>query len=437
MENSKIILPVLITCCVFVWVISSLDNVQPSIPSHTASTLEKETSSGEVQSGEVDLESVSADTEEKEKPSVEKRGDIVKVKNNDTLNGILSRHKVSAQERYSLSTTLSRFYDLRRLRPGVSMEILFAEKPESTTKQSVQRFRILVDSDSLVELNRLDDGTFEGELKDLQHTPRIRTVSASIDSSFFLSAREMGIPRKISAEFHSMLGARVDFQREIRKGNTYRMVYEENDDTPFGGIHAGRMLYASLTMNDRSVGYYRYTTDDGFSGYFDENGHSVDTQLLKTPLSSGRLSSLYGKRTHPVYGYQKMHRGIDFAARKGTPILAAGDGVIERVGWYGNYGKMIKIRHGSIFVTAYAHMSGYAKGMKPGVRVRQGDVIGYVGSTGLTTGPNLHYEVLRHGKRINPMTLKLPPARTLKDEELVRFKEYLKRFEPRIPVQAT
>tara|TARA_Y100001954_G_C15748275_1_gene572278 strand:- start:660 stop:1364 length:705 start_codon:yes stop_codon:yes gene_type:complete len=230
-----------------------------------------------------------------------------------------------------------------------------------------------------------------------------------------------------------MLSARVDFQRDLRKGDRYNIVYEENDDSPLGGIHPGRLLYASLILPDKTIGYYRHTTLDGYSGFFDEKGESVDTRLLKTPLSSGHLSSLFGNRKHPVLGYKRMHKGIDFSAQMGTPVLAAGDGVIDRVGRYGNYGKHIRIRHGSELTTSYAHLSKYAKGMKPGMRVSQGTVIGYVGRTGLTTGPNLHYEVTRSGKHINPMTLELPPVRTLQGKELRRFKDILRGFE--LPVK--
>lgn len=378
------------------------------------------------------LENESTSTDAPIPTEIERRGVIIRVTPNDTLTDILARQQVRAKEQYALSRALGKFYDLRRLRPGQALEVALSDKPDGNGKRCVEQFRLMVERDVLAELKHVDHASFEGGIRPFQHESRIKDVSGSIGTSFILSARKQGVPRKVFTEFYNMFGARVDFQREIRKGDTYRVVYEENDDSPYGGAHAGQMLYASLTVLGRPVGYYRYTTHDGFTGFFDENGSSVDTRLLKTPLNGGALSSLFGSRKHPVYGYKRMHRGIDFSAPRGTPILAAGDGVVDLVGRYGNYGKYVEIRHGSEFVTGYAHMSTYADQLKPGKRVKQGDVIGFVGSTGLTTGPNLHYEVFRYGKRINPMNLKLPPFRSLYGEELRRFREYMKWYEQKL-----
>lgn len=359
----------------------------------------------------------------------EKPGIIVEVARNDTLTQILARKSVMPNERYELSKAVSEFHDLRRLRPGHKMEIWLSDEVNDKGRRCVERFRLMTERDSLIELTHFDHDMFPGQKLSLQHRTETKTNSGEIDSSFFLSARKSGVPREVFTEFYNMFSSRVDFQRDIHKGDRYSIVYEENDDSPLGGIHAGRLLYASLSFPEKTIGYYRYTTLDGYSGFFDENGESVDTRLLKTPLSSGHLSSVFGTRKHPVLGYKRMHRGIDFSAAIGTPILAAGDGVIERVGRYGNYGKYVRIRHGSEYTTGYAHLSAYAKGVKPGVRVSQGTVIGYVGQTGLTTGPNLHYEVSREGRRINPMTLELPPVKTLQGKDLRRFKKLLREYE--------
>ena len=360
-------------------------------------------------------------------------GVVIEVARNDTLTEILARKAVMPNERFALSKAVAEYFDLKRLRPGHKIEILLSDETDSAGKRCVERFRLMTERDSYVELRHTDHATFMGQKVALQHTTATRNMAGTIHSSFFLSAQKNGVPREIFTEFYSMLSSRVDFQREIRKGDSYSIVYEENDDSPLGGVHAGRLLYASLALRDKTIGYYRHTTLDGYSGFFDENGESVDTRLLKTPLSSGHLSSLFGNRKHPVLGYKRMHKGIDFSAPMGTPVLAAGDGVVDRIGRYGNYGKYIRIRHGSKYATSYAHLSRYAKGMKPGMRVSQGTVIGYVGRTGLTTGPNLHYEVTRSGKHINPMTLELPPVRTLQGVELRRFKDILRGFE--LPVK--
>jgi len=359
----------------------------------------------------------------------ENPGTIVEVAQNDTLTEILSRKSVMPNERYELSKAVSEFHDLRRLRPGNKMEIWLSDEVNDNGRRCVERFRLMTERDSLIELTHIDHDMFPGQRLELQHKTETKINSGEINTSFFLSARKSGVPREVLTEFYNMFSSRVDFQRDIRKGDRYSIVYEENDDSPLGGIHAGRLLYASLTLPEKTIGYYRYTTLDGYSGFFNENGESVDTHLLKTPLSSGHLSSVFGARTHPVLGYKRMHRGIDFSAAIGTPILAAGDGVVERVGRYGSYGKYVRIRHGSEYTTGYAHLSAYAKGVKPGVRVTQGTVIGYVGKTGLTTGPNLHYEVSREGRRINPMTLELPPVKTLQGKDLRRFKNLLRGYE--------
>ncbi len=360
---------------------------------------------------------------------LEEPGVIVGIAPNETLTDILARYQIPMVERIALSKALKEFQNPRRLRPGRKMELVLSDEPDSNGKRCLKAFRMMIGQDELVELIHTDHLTFAGKRKPFQHDTVVRNVTGTIDSSFFVAARSQGVPRGILTEFYNMLGARVDFQREIRKGDVFHIVYEENNDSPYSSSHAGRMLYASMTSQGRDIGYFRYTTHDGFSGYFDEHGNSVDTRLLKTPLRAGRLSSSFGNRKHPVYGYARMHRGIDFSARRGTPVLAAGDGVVERAGIYGTYGKFIRIRHGEKYMTGYAHLGSYAKGITPGTRVSQGDVIGYVGSTGLTTGPNLHYEVFEYGKRINPMTLKLPPIRALQGEELRRFKEYLKTYQ--------
>ncbi|QJB56057.1 peptidoglycan DD-metalloendopeptidase family protein [Pseudodesulfovibrio sp. zrk46] len=361
-------------------------------------------------------------------PEPEVLGEIVTLAAGDTLADVLAERGVSAQERFALSKAVSEYKDLRRLRPGDRMEILLT--PEEKGKQRcVKRFRLVTDEMTLVEIRHDGHCAFTGSLRPIKHDTYLKSVSASIDSSFYLSARQQGVSRKIFTEFYNMLSARVDFQRSIRKGDTFSVVYEENDCRPLGTIHPGRLLYASLTHMGESIGYYRYTTMDGFSGFFDEDGQSLDTQLLKTPLSDGVLSSLFGKRKHPVLGYTRMHRGVDFSARYGTPILAAGDGIVEWAAWRGSFGRYVKLRHGNGFQTAYAHMSRIAKGMRPGVKVQQGDIIGYVGTSGVSTGPHLHYEVLRNGRQINPSTLKLPPARVLQGEDLRRFKERIKEFQ--------
>ena len=217
-----------------------------------------------------------------------------------------------------------------------------------------------------------------------------------------------------------MYGFQVDFQRDIKKQDRFQIMYEIFTDEKKRLIETGNILYANLIMSGENNSLY-YFEKKGAEGHYDKNGKSVKKALMKTPINGARLSSPYGMRKHPIDGFNKMHRGTDFAAPMGTPIMASGSGVIKKAGWCGGGGNCIVIKHNSTYQTIYAHMSKFAKGMRSGVRVKQGQTIGYVGSTGKSTGPHLHYEVLINGKRVNSQTLKLPSGKILKDNERKLF----------------
>ena len=190
------------------------------------------------------------------------------------------------------------------------------------------------------------------------------------------------------------------------------------------------------TIADRTLTYFRYNTSDGFTGYFDAGGNSVQASLIKTPVEGGKLSSLFGKREHPILGYTRMHKGLDFVASLGTLVLAAGDGVVTVQARKGSFGKYASIRHDNEISTAYAHLSKYRDTIGPGRRVRQGDVIGYVGATGLATGPNRHFEVLRDGRQVNPMAIDLPSRQVLTGTELTRFRQAAGRLQSELEIEA-
>lgn len=243
---------------------------------------------------------------------------------------------------------------------------------------------------------------------------------ASIRKSLYVAAKEQGIPEPVIIEMMRVHGYDVDFQRQIRPGDSFEVFY----GAPDASTAAKRdvVLYSALTVSGNTKGYYRFTTpDDGITDYYDETGRSATKFLMRTPINGVRISSRYGLRRHPILGYTKMHSGIDFAAPYGTPIKAAGDGVIQKIGRVGAYGKYIRIRHANGYETAYAHMSRFSKGLKNGSRVRQNQVIGYVGSTGRSTGAHLHYEVLVKGKQVDPMKLRMPTGRQLEGEILNAF----------------
>ena len=241
-----------------------------------------------------------------------------------------------------------------------------------------------------------------------------------ITQSLYRSATNQKIPPNIIIEFARIYGFQIDFQRDIRRNDTYQIIYEIFEDDKNKFYSTGNILFADLSLSNQSNAFY-YFNDNGEEGHYDINGKSVKKALMKTPINGARLSSKFGMRKHPIDGYNKMHRGTDFAAPEGTPIMASGDGVVTKASWCGGGGNCVKIRHNSSYSTVYAHMSKFAKNIRKGKRVKQGQVIGYVGSTGKSTGPHLHYEVIHNGLRINSQTLKLPSGKILKNRSRKLF----------------
>jgi murein DD-endopeptidase MepM/ murein hydrolase activator NlpD len=242
-----------------------------------------------------------------------------------------------------------------------------------------------------------------------------------IDDSIYRAANSVDIPDPALAEYIRVMGFSVDFQREIRSGDAFELLYERQIDQITGEVIGTELHYAGLLLSGKQLGFYRYDHDGSRVGWYDRKGNSAARTLIRTPISGGRLSSSFGMRRHPVSGYNSMHRGVDFAAPPGTPIIAAGSGVITEAGWYGSYGRYIRIRHNSTYDTAYAHMSRIARGIRAGARVEQGQVIGYVGSTGRSTGPHLHYEILVNNRKVNPLTVSLPTGERIPAELLDNF----------------
>ena len=239
---------------------------------------------------------------------------------------------------------------------------------------------------------------------------------------------DAGLPISILMEMVQIFSFDVDFQREIQKGDKFEVLYENQLNDDGETVALGPVLFASLSLSGKILGLYRHEPGNGPVDYFNIKGQSARKALMRTPINGASLSSGYGMRRHPILGYNKMHRGLDFSAPRRTPIVAAGDGVIEVAGRNGSYGKYIRIRHNGTYKTAYAHMKGYARGMRAGKRVRQGQTIGYVGTTGRSTGPHLHYEVLRNGTQMNPRKLKLPTGQKLKGTALAQFERQVRKI---------
>jgi murein DD-endopeptidase MepM/ murein hydrolase activator NlpD len=360
----------------------------------------------------------------------------LKVRSGDTLMKILTKAGADRQDSHNAITSLSKLYNPRQLKVGQELTVTFAATEGDATRLAA--LHIVENVEREVGVRRDEEGRFMAEetVHELERRP-VRAVG-TIDLSLFEAANRAGLPDKVTIDLIRIFSFDVDFQREIQRGDRFEVFFDRFYDSEGRAVKDGDIHYAALTLSGDELAYYRYVPGDGdFADYFDAKGRSVKKSLMRTPIDGARLTSGYGKRRHPTLGYTKMHRGVDFGARTGTPIMAAGDGVVVKAGRFSSYGKYIKIRHNDTYYTAYAHMSRYAKGMRRGKRVRQGQVIGYVGTTGRSTGPHLHYEVLVKNRQVNPMKVRLPTGRKLKGKELARFVGTVKELQIQIAATPT
>jgi len=348
------------------------------------------------------------------KPPPEKKRSL-KVRNGDTLMSMILSAGVAREEAHGAVTALRAVYDPRDLRVGQKIHLTLSK--DDNLKE------MLLDPNVIRQIAvRRDDATsFRAFETKRTLNRRLNFARGVIGSSLYKAAVDRDVPLSVLAELVRIYSWDVDFQREIQKGDRFEVAYERFVDDKGDVVRHGEVIYAKLVLSGAEKPLYRFETKPGRSNYFDDKGHSAKRPLLRTPIDGARLSSRFGKRRHPVLGFSKMHRGVDFAARTGTPIYAAGDGVIVYRGRKGGYGKYIRIRHAGRYNTAYAHMSRYRKGVTVGSRVRQGQVIGYVGSTGRSTGPHLHYEILSNGRQVNPLTVKMPSGIKLGRTALAKF----------------
>jgi len=357
--------------------------------------------------------------------TIEEASQIVEVKQGDTLIELLVDAGASQEDAYAAVTALEPAFSPRELKPGQAIELTFAsaQLPARTQDVTVQLvgLQIQPDAERDVAVNRSFDGLFT--VMEIEHPLQQTTVrgSGTIDTSLYEAALDAGVSLTALTEMIRAFSFDVDFQREIQPGDSFEIVYDHYLDENGEVVKTGDVVYASMTLSGETLELYRFTPTSGIWDFFNPNGESVRKALMRTPIDGARLTSGFGMRTHPTLGYTKMHRGVDFGAPTGTPIYAAGDGVIEKIGPFSSYGNYIRIRHNSEYSTAYAHMNGFAKGLSEGDRVRQGDIIGYVGATGRATGPHLHYEVLIAGEQVNPLDIKLPAGEKLAGADLDTF----------------
>ncbi len=355
----------------------------------------------------------------------------VKVERGDTLMKLLTKNEVDRQDAHAAIEALTEVYDPRRMQIGQLFELSLEESPD---KPSLLSLSFKADPVRTIQVNYTDDGAYKADVKEKALQRGDAFGAGTIRSSLYVAAVDAGIPVAVLHDMIRIFSFDVDFQRDIQKGDRFEVLYDEQRTGDGTLVRTGDITYAAMTLSGKELAYFRYTPKSGVTDYFDRKGQSVRKTLMRTPVNGARLSSGFGKRKHPILGYTKMHRGTDFAAPTGTPIMAAGDGVIDYIGRNGSYGKYIRIRHNSTYKTAYAHMSGFKRGLTKGARIKQGETIGYIGTTGRSTGPHLHYEVLENGRQRNPMSVKLPAGEKLKGQELKRFAAVLPAMEQRIAV---
>ena len=343
---------------------------------------------------------------------------IYKVQKGDTFENIIGIVNLPAQEKKKFYKIIKKQKEIKSLKQN--QKVYFKLDTKDTIK--ILEFKLEVDKKKDLVLLRVNNKKdFISKIIEKNLTKVIVFKEGSIDSSLYNTATELGIKPNTIIEFARLYGFQVDFQRDIWKGDSFQIIYEQFENEDGSLIESGDIIYSNLNIQGNDLNLYKFILGNKEIDYFDENGRSMRKTLMKTPINGARLSSPFGKRKHPILGFTKMHTGTDFAAPTGTPIMASGDGVVTRAQWCGGGGNCVKIKHNSTYQTVYAHMSKFGRGIKKGVKVRQGQIIGYVGSTGLSTGPHLHYEVIENGKKINSQKLRLPSGKTLKGEQRNRF----------------
>ena len=341
-----------------------------------------------------------------------------KSKPGDTYQGIINKLDITQNEKNLLLKTIQNENALKILKINQKFEFKF----DNLDDQKVINFKIETDKKNEILFEKiLNKQKYVSKKIKKNFTKQLSYKETIITDSLYNSAVNLGIKPNIIIEFARLYGFQIDFQRDIWKNDSFQIIYEEflNEDNKV--IDTGEIIFANLSLQNTDLQLYKYEYEKNKIDYFDETGKSIKKTLMKTPINGARLSSSYGKRKHPILGYTKMHTGTDFAAPKGTPIMASGDGKVTKAGWCGGGGNCVKIKHNSTYQTVYAHMSKFGRGIKRGVRVKQGQIIGYVGSTGMSTGPHLHYEVIENGKKVNSQKLKLPSGKVLRGNDRKKF----------------
>tara|TARA_B100001146_G_scaffold81899_1_gene72724 strand:- start:188 stop:1489 length:1302 start_codon:yes stop_codon:yes gene_type:complete len=341
------------------------------------------------------------------------------IKSGESIQKILQKLKIKNNEIQLVINHFKKYGNPNQLLVGNRIDIVVKENL-SKKDNSIVKFSIPITKSTTIEIIRDEEDKITSKKIITKLYKRKILAENIIIKNLYSSAIKAKINPDTIIEFARIFGFEIDFQRDIRKNDYFKIVYDKFFDENGEFVKSGPIFYAHMSVNGREITLYKFGNDKNY-GYFDINGKSVEKALMKTPINGARLSSSFGMRKHPILGFTKMHKGTDFAAKSGTPIMASGSGTIVLAKWCGGGGNCIKIKHNSTYSTIYAHMKSFARGIKKNKKVKQGQIIGYVGSTGMSTGPHLHYEVLINGKKVNSQKLKLPSGKVLKDNERKMF----------------
>lgn len=356
---------------------------------------------------------------EPEAPSVQQH--VIKLDGGQNLAAMLQELGMVAEEAKAAMNAVRDVFDVRRLKAGQEFQVTVRHDGNS---RNLLGLNFLINPTQEIKVERDQSGTFNADAIKVPTSRQRLAAGGEIKNGLYDAAEDAGIPRDVARDMVKMFSHTVDFQRDVHPGDKFRVVY--NQDVTEKGVQVGNsdIVYAAIESAGKMKQLYRYEYDKGEYDYFDENGRTVRRALLRTPVERPRVTSGFGVRVHPVLGFSKMHEGTDFGSPAGSPIYAAGDGVVEQAGWFSAYGRYVKIRHTNSMETAYGHMSGFASNLKAGAKVKQGQVIGYVGSTGRATGPHLHYEVIVNNRKVNPMGVNMDAGRNLSGRQLTTFKTW-------------
>jgi len=342
----------------------------------------------------------------------------ITVKPGNSLQGILAKEGIDQKEINKINSLLKQKIKLINLQVGQKINLLLKKE-----NNQILLSRLSFSLNEITNVYLFENSEQNYNIKIINKILEKKNYLAKgfIKNSLYNSAQKQGVDPEIIIEFARIFGFEIDFQRDIRENDEFQILYERFEDDDGEVQKNGEIIFAYMNNNGKEISLYRFKDQKNNIGYYSKDGKSIEKALMKTPINGARLSSSFGLRKHPILGYNKLHQGTDFAAPKGTPVMASGSGTIEMASWNGAYGKYVRIRHNSIYKTAYAHLSRFGKKIRRGAKVQQGQIIGYVGSTGRSTGPHLHYEVLVQNKRVNSQRLKLPSGKNLAGKEMQIF----------------